>query len=291
VVPAADDGTSLPVVGFLSVSSGRARRYRTRPGADPPDGRGVFRSGPSRTGHNHGMDRVIGIVGGTGPESTADYYRTFIRLWRDRGPEGTYPRVMINSVEGGHVIGLLGRGDYLGVATELSAAVGQLAAAGVGAAILASNACHLAFDEINRASPIPLIHIVHATRVQAQQRGHRRVGLIGTRFVMQSGLYPEPFAKAGIDVVVPTDEEQDFVHAKYLGELVPGTILDATRDALVDIISTMRDRDAIDGMILGGTELALILTKPSYANVPMLNTTSIHVEAAIDWLLDTGGLV
>jgi aspartate racemase len=164
----------------------------------------------------------------------------------------------------------------------MTAAVGQLATAGAGAALLASNATHLAFEEIEAASPIPLIHIVDAARAAAQTQGHRRLGTFGTRFVMEAPMYPERFAASGMTVVVPSEDEMEYIHAKYLGELVPGTFLDETRDTLVDIIGRMRDRDAIDGLILGGTELALTLTETSFVGVPILDTAKIHVEAAVD---------
>jgi aspartate racemase len=231
------------------------------------------------------MPRILGIVGGTGPESTADYYRSLIDSWRERGPTGTYPRVIINSLEGGEIIRLLGQAEYSRVAAELSVAVRQLAARGAGAALLASNASHLAFDEVSRASPIPLIHIVDAAVAAARERGRRRMGIFGTSFVMRSELYPERFANAGIEIVRPAPEEQGYIHEKYLGELVAGVVLDETRAGLVDIAATMRDRDGIDGLILGGTELALILDESLYAGLPILNTARIHVEAAVDWLL------
>ena len=234
------------------------------------------------------MDRILGIVGGTGPESTADYYRSLITSWRERGPAGTFPRAIINSVEGGEIIRLLGAGDYAAVGAVLSVAVRQLASAGAGAALLASNASHLAFDEIAPTSPIPLIHIVDATVSEARAHGHRRLALFGTRFVMQSDLYPARLGPAGIDVVTPAVAEQEVIHEAYLGELVRGIVRDSTRDRLVEIASAMRDRDSIDGVILGGTELALILTEPSYAGIPILNTARIHVEAGVDWLLGEG---
>ena len=107
---------------------------------------------------------------------------------------------------------------------------------------------------------------------------------------MEAPLYPDRFAAAGMSIVPPTRDEQDYVHEIYLVELVPGVVREATRKRLVSIIATMRDRDAIDGLILGGTELALILDEPEYEGVAMLNTTRIHVHAAIDWLLSEGGV-
>jgi aspartate racemase len=232
------------------------------------------------------MARVIGIVGGTGPESTIDYYRRFLATWRRRGPEGTYPRLIIDSVEGGSVIRGLGEGRFDDVADVLSEAVDQLAAAGAGMALLASNASHLAYERVAARSPIPLIHIVEVTMAAAAASGHRRLGLFGARFVMEAPLYADHFRPSGIEILTPGEADRAWIGAVYLDELVRGVILDATRDRLVAIAAEMRDRDGIDGLILGGTELALILPKPEYAGLPILNTAQIHVEAAVDWLLD-----
>lgn len=231
------------------------------------------------------MTRILGIVGGTGPESTIDYYRSIIVAWQQRTADGSYPRLIINSVEAGRIFRLLGDGDYAGVAGDMSTAVMQLAEAGAGAALLASNATHLAFDEIAARSSIPLIHIVEAARDAAAARGHRRLGIFGTRFVMEAPMYPERFASSGMLVVAPQLNEREYIHEKYFGELVRGVFLDETRRRFVEIIGRMRDREAVDGLILGGTELALTLTEASYAGVPILDTAKTHAEAAVAWLL------
>lgn len=229
--------------------------------------------------------RILGVVGGIGPELTIDYYRRFIDTWRDRGPAGTWPRLIIDSVEGGEVVRLLGEGDFARVAAILSVTVDQLTSAGAGVAMIASNATHLAFEGVRASYAIPLIHIVDVTAVAANRRGFRRVGLIGTRFVMQADLYPEQFGPKGIDVITPHDAEQDEVHHIYMDELLPGVVRDVSRERLVSVIDRMRERDGIDAVVLGGTELALILTASEYAGVAVLNTAQIHVEAGIDWLL------
>jgi aspartate racemase len=235
------------------------------------------------------MSRVIGVVGGTGPESTIDYYRRFLATWARRGPVGTYPRVIIDSVEGGGVISGLAEGRFDDVTEVLVEAVEELAAAGVGTALLASNASHLTYERVAARSPVPLIHIVDVTRAAAEAGRHRTLGLFGTRFVVESPLYPERFSPAGIEIVVPDEADRAWIGRVYLEELVRGVILDATRDRLVEIAAGMRDRDGIDGLILGGTELALILTEPTYAGLPILNTAQIHVEAAVAWLLAEEG--
>lgn len=232
-----------------------------------------------------GAGRVLGIVGGTGPESTIDYYRSLVGTWRRRRPDGTYPRVIIDSIEASGVFEKLARSDFGAVGRDLGAALAELAAAGCQRALLASNASHLAFDQIDPPPPIPLIHIVDAARDVATNAGYERLGLLGTRFVMESDLYPSRFEPVGHDVVVPRPDERNAVHEIYFGELVQGIVRDQSRDALIAVIATMRERDGIDAVILGGTELALILTEPAYAGVPVLNTSAIHVDAAVDWLL------
>ena len=167
----------------------------------------------------------------------------------------------------------------------MGSALGELAAAGCGRALLASNAIHLAFDQIDPPSPLPLIHIVDGTRDAVAAAGHRRVGLIGTQFVMAASMYPDRFAPAGLEIIVPTELEQEMVHRIYVGELVVGEFREDSRTRLVDLVATMRDRDAIDALVLGGTELPLTLTEPAYAGVPIIDASRIHVDAAIDWLL------
>lgn len=230
-------------------------------------------------------DRVLGIVGGTGPESTIDYYRSLIATWRRRRPDGSYPRVIINSIEASRVFENLATAGFDEVGRDLGAAVAALEAAGCQRALLASNASHLAFERIDPTPAIAMIHIVDAAREAALRAGYRRVGLIGTRFVMESDLYPARLGPAGIDVVLPTPDERELVHGIYFGELVAGVIRAESRDALTKVVAAMRERDQIDAIVLGGTELALILIDPVCAGVPVLNTAQVHVDAAVDWLL------
>src|SRR5258705_7935760 len=229
--------------------------------------------------------RALGIAGGTGPESAVDSYRSLIATWRKRRPDGSYPRVIINSVEARRIFANLAEGDFAAVGRDLGPAVAALAAAGCQRGLLESNASHLAFELIEPEPVIPLIHIVDATRDAASRAGFRRLGLIGTRFVMDSDLYPARLAPVGLEVILPTAEERQLVHGIYFGELVEGVIRDDSREALTAVVAAMRDRDGIDAIVLGGTELALILTEPTSAGVPVLNTAQIHVDAAVDWLL------
>lgn len=126
---------------------------------------------------------------------------------------------------------------------------------------------------------------MQATCGAAKEIGLNRVGLFGTRFTMQAGFYQESCGRAGITVITPNLEEQIYVHERYVQELVNGIILPETLRSLLDIVGTMKQRDQIEGLILGGTELPLIL-KDGGHGIPFLNTTRIHVNAALDRLLE-----
>jgi aspartate racemase len=130
-----------------------------------------------------------------------------------------------------------------------------------------------------------LISIVEAACRAAKARGLRRVGLIGTRFTMQARFYPDVFARAGIQVVVPAPAEQGYVHEKYMNELVNGVFIRETRDALLALVERLKVQEGIDGLVLGGTELPLILREGNEAGIPFLDTTRLHVEEIVARLL------
>ena len=176
--------------------------------------------------------------------------------------------------------------SHFGSVTEyLVAAIHKLDKAGVDFALLASNTPHIVFADVERQSPIPLISIVEATCREATAQGVRRVGLFGTRFTMQGGFYSKVFTEAGIEIFVPEPDEQEFIHQKYMNELLTGIILPETRDALLKIAIQMQQRHAIQGLILGGTELPLILRGEAPPGLRFLDTTQIHVNAIVSELL------
>jgi aspartate racemase len=130
-----------------------------------------------------------------------------------------------------------------------------------------------------------MISIVEATCAHAEIQGLRRVGLLGTRFTMQARFYPETFAKRGITVLPPSPDEQEFVHGRYVGELIEGVFRPETRDRISTVVEAMIRRDDLDGVILAGTELPLLIRAETILDTPLLDTTGIHVGAAIAHLL------
>ncbi len=230
--------------------------------------------------------KTLGIVGGIAPESTVDYYRQIIALYRgQRTDGGGYPHILINSIDLRKMLDLIGAGNLPEVTEYLVAAVGKLAAAGADFGLFASNTPHLVFEDIRRQSPIPLVSIVEATCEAALALGLRKVGLLGTRFTMQGGFYPKVFSAHRIEVIVPRSDEQDYVHNRYMGELVHGVYRAETREQLLTIAERLRGQEGIQGLILGGTELPLLFRDGAQTDIPMLDTTKIHVERAVAYLL------
>lgn len=229
--------------------------------------------------------RSLGIIGGTGPESTIEYYSRLIAGYRARRPDGGAPSIIINSVDNKKLIDWITAGELGNVTDFLVREIERLVRAGADFALIAANTPHLVFSQVQERVNIRLLSIVEVTANAAMARGLGRLALFGTRFTMQSQMFPETFARRGLSIVVPNGSEQEFIHGKYMGELFVGTILDGTRDALLGIVDAMKQRDGVDGLILGGTELSLILRDPTAAGLPVLDTTQIHVDAAIDCLL------
>src|SRR5260370_21588421 len=169
----------------------------------------------------------------------------------------------------------------------LVAEVKRLDRAGADFGVLASNTPHIVFDEIRARSTIPLLSIIEATRDAANGLGMKRVGLFGTRFTMQGGFYAKTFLSAGMTVVMPEEDEQTYIHEKYIGELLNNIFLPGTRGRLLAIADRLKAREAIDGLILGGTELPLILRDAEHNGIRFLDTTQIHVARIVAELLST----
>ena len=225
------------------------------------------------------------MIGGLGPESTLDYYQRIIAVYRERTGDTHYPEFVIVSVDLRKGLDFMDVNDLSGMGNFLLEGVGKLARAGADFGIISANTPHIVFDDIAPKSPIPLISIVAATRVAANMQNLKRLALFGTRYTMQARFYPKVFARDGIEMLVPNSQEQDYIHDKYMNELVPGKFLADTRASLLAIVDRMKAASDIDGVILAGTELPLILRDPTHNGIPFLDTTKIHVEAAVAHML------
>jgi len=180
---------------------------------------------------------------------------------------------------------MLNANDLAGVAAYLGEVVERLGRAGADVALMAANTPHIVFDDVQRRSPIPLISIVQAACDHAKHLGLKRLALVGTGFTMRARFYPDVFARAELELVTPSDTEKVYIHDKYINELLQNQFLPETRDAMLAVIGRMRRDDRIEGVILAGTELPLLLRGMDPAGLPFLDTTMIHVDRAVTELL------
>lgn len=228
----------------------------------------------------------VGLVGGIGPESTIDYYRRILAGW-ERDAPGTSPSIVIDSLD--VRLGLrLVENDRPAFIDYLVASVQRLAAAGVDFVAMTANTPHVVFDEIATRATVPLLSIVETCAEEAARRGLKRLALFGTRFTMEASMYPEVFARSGMAVIAPSDAERAIVHDRYVNQLLNGEFREDTRQELLSLIGRLRDEEQIDGVILGGTELTLLLKSPVLAGLPALDTTGLHVAAIVEWLRGGG---
>ena len=130
-----------------------------------------------------------------------------------------------------------------------------------------------------------MISIVEATCTAAKAQKLKRLALFGTRYTMEATFYPKVFSREGIELLVPDPQDQDYIHDKYLNDLVPGKFWPETRAGLLAIVDRMKAESDVDGVILAGTELPLILHGETHNGIPLLDTTKIHVEAAVAEML------
>ncbi|HEY3103363.1 MAG TPA: amino acid racemase, partial [Pyrinomonadaceae bacterium] len=192
---------------------------------------------------------------------------------------------IINSVDLNRLITWINAGELDAIADYLAGEIERLARAGADFGALAANTPHIVFDQIRERVSLPLISIVEATCDNVRALGLQRSALFGTRFTMQGRFYPDVFARAGLTLIMPSEEEQKLIHEKYFGELLNNIFSPETRIQLLEIVDRMKQRDEIDGVILAGTELPLLLRDSEPKRIPLLDTTKIHVEKIVERLL------
>jgi aspartate racemase len=222
------------------------------------------------------------MIGGIGPESTIEYCRLINASYLERITDGSYPAMIINSINLQKLRNMAEANECVEMAEFLVSEIQKLARAGAGFGFLAANTPHMVFDEVRNQSPIPLVSIVEATYDAAKAMSLQKLGLFGTRMTMQGRFYPDVFSREGITLAVPDEHDQAYIHHMYFNELVKGTVLPETRQRFLKIVDRLKEREGIQGLILGGTELSLIFRDATVCDIPVLDTTKIHAKAIVE---------
>ena len=227
----------------------------------------------------------IGMIGGFGPESTLEYYRLLIDGYRVRKNSIDTPEILLYSMSVQKLFALVDTKKWQELTDWLLEGIAVLHKGGADIGFISANTPHVVFSRLQAASPIPLISIVDAACEHLKACGIKRAGLMGTSFTMQNDFYQQRCAPDQMMLVLPSGAEQDYIQDKLMTEIEQGIFLDETRAGLLKVIKNMIDENGVEGVILGCTELPLILPQTSQFGIPLFNTTQIHVDKILDTLL------
>jgi len=232
--------------------------------------------------------KKFGLVGGLGPISTLEYYKSIHDLYREKvettGMCASNPPMVIDSLDLAVAYDLVSRKKWNTLSEWLIASIKRLHGAGAEFAAIAANTAHIVFDEIQAGSPIPVIGIVDETCKFAHAKGLNKLVVFGTGFTMESGMYEKACAKYGIEAIVPGEEDQKIIHNIIFPNLKAGIVLEEEKVAILDIANKMLAAHQADALVLGCTELPLIIKEGDLDTV-LIDTTPVHIDAIMREIL------
>lgn len=229
--------------------------------------------------------KKLGLVGGMGPESTIPYYHDIVYGVQKKVGKRFFPNLTIESINVFEVLQLCSAQKYDELTAYLMNAIHSLVNSGADFVALSANTPHIVFDRLQEQSAVPLVSIVEATRDEAIRLNKRKLGLLGTIFTMTGDFFKRPFENSGITIVTPTVEEMDFINEKISSELELGIVKEETLRSFQKIIERMKKDNGIEAVILGCTELPLLL-HDGVSPVPCLDTMKIHIQTLVDRIVE-----
>jgi len=228
--------------------------------------------------------RHIGIVACSTP-GAALCYETICTEAPARMGRYAHPEISIHGASFADYMRQVEGGGWSGVARLMLASAEKLAAIGAEVAICPDNTVHQALPLFVERSPIPWLHIADAVVAEARRRRHGRLAILGTKFLMEGPVYAEKLDAAGVEWRVPDASERATVNRVIFDELVVNRVTDAARAAVHGVIRRLRDDEGCDAVVLGCTELPLLVL-PADSPLPTLDSTRLLARAALAWALD-----
>jgi len=225
--------------------------------------------------------KKIGLVGGTGPESTIMYYKELNSKIDAATGSKTMPEISIESVNFRKAWELVATGQYKKLADYLSEKVNKLVGSGAEIIALTAVTMHIVFDEIENNTNISLISIPKSVCNEVIKKGYKKVGLLGTIFTMEQDYMKKDLLQAGIDVIVPDKADREHVAKRIYEELELGIVKESTLQEFNEIIKKMQKTHEIEAIVLGCTELPLLLNNDNCV-LPCLDSVAIHIEELIE---------
>lgn len=228
--------------------------------------------------------KTIGIIGGLSWFSTTVYYRTINKLVNDKLGGSHSARILLYSLDFEEFDSLQLTNDWSGISKLLVGIAQNLERAGAGCVIIASNTPHMVADSIVKSISVPFIHIADATADEISHNKIRTVGLLGTRFTMENPFFKDRLRLNGIETVIPSEEDRNYIHASIFNELTKGVFSAVTKRKMVEIMDRMVDH-GVEGIIFGCTELSLLINPTEYST-KIFDTTSIHSNAVVNYAIN-----
>ena len=228
--------------------------------------------------------RKVGLLGGMSWESTAEYYRLLNEGVRAALGGLHSARLVLASVDFAEVERMQAEERWDEAGELLAAEARGLEAAGAELVLLCTNTMHKVADTVAAAIGVPLLHLADATADAVAAAGLTTVGLLGTAFTMEQDFYRGRLASHGLTVLVPDAGDRSLVHGVIYDELCVGVVREASRDAVHQVVERLVERGA-EGVVLGCTELELLLPPDQLGAVRLFPTTRLHVAAALDVML------
>ncbi len=227
--------------------------------------------------------KTIGLIGGTTWHSTIDYYKLINEEVNRRLGGHTTARIIINSVNFQLLVDFNNADDWEGVKKYIGRLSVDLENAGADCILLGANTLHKVAEDISKMINIPIIHIAKETAKVIKENGLKKVALLGTKVTMTSDFYKDFLSDNGIEMIIPDAKDMDLIHYSIYEEFSKGIFSEATKADYLRIIDKLKEQE-VEGIILGCTEIPILL-KPEDSNLPLFNTTEIHVNAAVNFSL------
>lgn len=227
--------------------------------------------------------KTIGLIGGLTWYSTLDYYRLLNELVNKRLGGVHAARVILISVDFAEIKPLTEQQDWKGLAEIMCAAAKSIEVAGADCVMIGANTMHKIASEVQAAVNIPVIHIADAVAAAIKDKQLKKVALLGTKYTMQLNFYKDKLSQQGITVIIPGEEDIEFINDTIYNEFGKGIFLPERKRQYIHIINALI-KEGAEGIILGCTEIP-ILIKQQDCTVPVFDTALVHAMAAVEFAL------
>lgn len=225
---------------------------------------------------------TIGLIGGMSWESTAVYYRLLNEGVRARLGGLHSADILLHSLDFSPIAEMQAAGNWAAAGAAMAASARRLEQGGASCIVLATNTMHKLADHITQATNLPFLHLADVTAKAIRKTAARRPLLLATRFTMEQRFYRDRLAAFGVEALVPHEAERAEVHRIIYDELCRGQVVPTSKTRYREIVARALREEGADGVILGCTEITLLVSQADF-DIPVFDTTALHVEAALDF--------